>query len=84
MYFHLPFRADDWLLYCVRGSINYGGRGLGLGQLFDKEGRLVVSTVQEGLLRYNVSAPNIFIFHKNEDKQNKDNAEEKEERKSNL
>eukprot|EP01089_Gocevia_fonbrunei_P014179 TRINITY_DN3820_c0_g1_i1.p1 TRINITY_DN3820_c0_g1~~TRINITY_DN3820_c0_g1_i1.p1 ORF type:complete len:324 (-),score=37.52 TRINITY_DN3820_c0_g1_i1:26-997(-) len=51
MYFHHPFRADEWLLYSVRGTINSGGRGLAFGEFFDRAGTLVVSTVQEGMLR---------------------------------
>ncbi|WP_037579152.1 acyl-CoA thioesterase [Phaeacidiphilus oryzae] len=51
MWFHRPFRADDWLLYTQESPVAGGGRGLGTGQIFDREGRLVVSVVQEGLFR---------------------------------
>lgn len=51
MWFHQPFRADDWLLYQQQSPIAVGGRGLAHGQLFDQQGRLVVSVMQEGLFR---------------------------------
>jgi acyl-CoA thioesterase-2 len=51
MWFHGPFRADDWLLYTQESPVARGGRGLGTGQIFDRDGRLVVSVVQEGLFR---------------------------------
>ncbi len=50
LWFHRPFRADDWFLYdCVSPSAS-GGRGLATGRLF-AAGRHVASAVQEGLLR---------------------------------
>ncbi|GAA2255986.1 MULTISPECIES: acyl-CoA thioesterase [Kitasatospora] len=51
MWFHRPFRADDWLLYQQESPIAHGARGLARGQIFDRKGRLVVSVVQEGLFR---------------------------------
>ncbi len=51
MWFHRPFRADDWLLYAQTSPSSSGARGLGQGQLWTRDGRLVVSVVQEGLLR---------------------------------
>ena len=51
MWFHRPFRADDWLLYDQSSPSLSGGRGLGIGRLFTRDGRHVVSMVQEGLLR---------------------------------
>ncbi|MBV2151280.1 acyl-CoA thioesterase II [Kitasatospora sp. SUK 42] len=51
MWFHRPFRADDWLLYQQESPIAHGARGLARGQLFDRSGQLVVSVVQEGLFR---------------------------------
>jgi acyl-CoA thioesterase-2 len=51
MWFHRPFRFDDWLLYAVDSPSASGGRGLVLGRFFDRQGRLVASTAQEGLLR---------------------------------
>jgi acyl-CoA thioesterase II len=51
MWFHRPFRADQWLLYAQESPIAAGGRGLARGQVFTSEGDLVVSVVQEGLIR---------------------------------
>ncbi|MGA2803931.1 MAG: acyl-CoA thioesterase II [Acidimicrobiales bacterium] len=51
MWFHRPFRADRWLLVDQDSPNAYGARGLARGLIFDEEGRLVVSLVQEGLLR---------------------------------
>jgi len=51
MWFHRPFRADDWLLYVQDSPSASGARGYCRGSIFDRQGRLVASTVQEGLMR---------------------------------
>jgi acyl-CoA thioesterase-2 len=51
MWFHRPFRTDGWLLYDQDTPSSSGGRGLGRGRIFDRAGRLVATTVQEGLVR---------------------------------
>jgi acyl-CoA thioesterase-2 len=51
MWFHRPFRADHWLLYDQESPIAAGARGLARGQVFTEAGDLVVSVVQEGLVR---------------------------------
>ena len=51
MWFHRPFRADDWFLYAQRSPAAAGGRGLATGQIFTRDGQLAVSVVQEGLVR---------------------------------
>jgi acyl-CoA thioesterase-2 len=51
MWFHRSFRADRWLLYAQESPVAYGGRGLARGQVFTAEGQLVVSVMQEGLIR---------------------------------
>ena len=51
MWFHRPFRVDEWLLYSCDSPTAQGGRGLARGQFFDRGGRLVASTAQEGLIR---------------------------------
>jgi acyl-CoA thioesterase-2 len=51
MWFHRPFRFDDWLLYVVDSPSASGARGLVRGQFFDRQGRLVASCAQEGLIR---------------------------------
>jgi acyl-CoA thioesterase-2 len=50
MWFHRPFRADRWLLYAQESPSAAGARGLASGEVF-QEGRLVVSVMQEGLIR---------------------------------
>ena len=51
MWFHRPFRADEWLLY-VQDSPNLAGsRGFARGLIFARDGTLVASVAQEGLLR---------------------------------
>ena len=51
LWFHRSFRADDWLLYSIDSPSAQGSRGLARGQVFDRDGRLVASTAQEGLIR---------------------------------
>jgi acyl-CoA thioesterase-2 len=51
MWFHRPFRADQWLLYAQESPVSAGARGLARGELYTREGQLVVSVVQEGLIR---------------------------------
>ncbi len=51
MWFHRPFRADRWLLYAQDSPVAYGGRGLARGEVFTEQGELVLSVVQEGLIR---------------------------------
>lgn len=51
MWFHRKFRFDDWLLYAIDSPSASGGRGLVRGQVFNREGVLVASTIQEGVMR---------------------------------
>ena len=51
MWFHRPFRADRWLLYAQHSPASGGARGLATGEVFTQDGDLVVSVVQEGLIR---------------------------------
>ena len=51
MWFHRPFRVDEWLLYSIDSPSASGARGFTRGNIFDQEGKLVASVVQEGLLR---------------------------------
>ena len=51
LWFHRPFRADDWLLYSIDSPSAQRSRGLARGQIYDRDGRLVASTAQEGLIR---------------------------------
>ncbi len=51
MWFHRPFRADDWLLYAQDSPNSMGGRGLSRGLVFTRGGALVATVMQEGLIR---------------------------------
>jgi len=51
MWFHAPFRADDWLLYVQEAPVTAGARGLARGHIYRHDGRLEVSVVPEGLIR---------------------------------
>lgn len=51
MWFHRGFRLDDWLLYSCDSPNAMGGRGLSRGLIYDRAGRLVASTAQEGVIR---------------------------------
>ena len=51
LWFHRPFRADEWLLYAIDSPSAQGARGLARGQVFDRAGHLVASTAQEGMIR---------------------------------
>jgi acyl-CoA thioesterase-2 len=51
MWFHRPFRADEWLLYAQDTPSASGARGLARGLVFREDGALVASVVQEGLIR---------------------------------
>ncbi|MEO0495194.1 MAG: acyl-CoA thioesterase II [Actinomycetota bacterium] len=51
MWFHGPFRADEWLLYDQHTPAASGARGLATGRVFTQDGRLVANVVQEGLIR---------------------------------
>ena len=51
MWFHRPFRVDQWLLYTMESPNASGARGLALGRFFTTEGVLVASAAQEGLVR---------------------------------
>ncbi len=51
MWFHRPVRVDDWLLYCMDSPSASGARGFTRGSIFTRDGRLVASTAQEGLIR---------------------------------
>jgi acyl-CoA thioesterase-2 len=51
MWFHRPFRADEWLLYDQRSPSASGGRGLGQARIYTRDGRLAISVIQEGVVR---------------------------------
>jgi acyl-CoA thioesterase-2 len=51
LWFHRPFRADEWLLYAEDSPSASGGRGFTRGALYTRDGTLVASSAQEGLIR---------------------------------
>jgi acyl-CoA thioesterase-2 len=51
MWFHRPFRVDQWLLYATEPVSTSNARGLSRGSLYNYEGELIASTIQEGLIR---------------------------------
>eukprot|EP00842_Homolaphlyctis_polyrhiza_P003691 jgi/Hompol1/4322/HPOL_001576-RA len=56
MWFHAPFRADEWLLYVMESPRSVGGRGYAHSRIYTQDGRLVVSTAQEARRSVNVFA----------------------------
>ncbi|XP_047324200.1 acyl-CoA hydrolase 2-like [Impatiens glandulifera] len=51
MWFHRQFRADEWILYSMTSPTAINARGLCIGQMFNRKGELIVSLIQEGLIR---------------------------------
>ena len=56
LWLHRPFRADDWLLYAQDSPSGHGARGFCRGSIFTRDGALVASVAQEGLMRERTSA----------------------------
>jgi acyl-CoA thioesterase-2 len=52
MWFHRPFRMDEWLLYVMESPSASNARGLSIGKVFTRDGRLAATVAQEGLIRY--------------------------------
>ena len=57
IWFHRPFRMDQWLLFCMDSPNASGGRGLTFAQVFDQSGVLVATVAQEGLIRLRATPP---------------------------
>lgn len=57
LWFHRPFRADEWLLYAQDSPSMSGSRGFSRGLIFSRDGTLIASVAQEGLLRQRRSEP---------------------------
>ena len=51
LWFHRPARADEWLLYCTDSPWSGSGRGFNRGRIFSRDGTLVASVAQEGMIR---------------------------------
>ena len=56
LWYHRPFHADEWLLYVQDSPNAYGARGFCRGSIYTREGELIASVVQEGLMRQRRSA----------------------------
>ncbi|WP_438803395.1 acyl-CoA thioesterase [Nocardia brevicatena] len=52
IWFHRPFRFDEWALYCTESPVAAGSRGLATGRFYSRGGDLLATTVQEGLIRH--------------------------------
>ena len=57
MWFHRPVRVDEWLLYVLDSPTSSGSRGFARGSIFSRDGVLVASTAQEGLVRRRKEEP---------------------------
>jgi acyl-CoA thioesterase-2 len=57
LWFHRDFRADHWLLYSQDSPSAHGARGFTRGSVFDRQGTLVASVAQEGLIRLATRPP---------------------------
>ncbi len=51
IWFHRPFRADEWWLYDQWSPAAHGGRGLAFAEVYTQDGTLVATVAQEGLIR---------------------------------
>lgn len=51
MWFHRPARVDEWVLYTQSAPSAQGGRGLGVGHMFNEQGQLLATVGQEGMIR---------------------------------
>lgn len=52
VWFHRPFRFDDWVLYSTSSPVAADSRGLGIGHYFDRSGQLLATVVQEGIVKH--------------------------------
>lgn len=51
IWFHVPTRADEWLLYDIHSPRTQQGRGMAFGRIYNRQGILVATTAQEGVVR---------------------------------
>jgi acyl-CoA thioesterase-2 len=57
IWLHRPFRADDWLLYVIDSPVSHGARGFARGAVYTRQGDLVATVAQEGLMRLRPTDP---------------------------
>ena len=62
MWFHEPFRADQWLLYYQDSPYSGGARGFNRGSFYTQDGRLIASATQEGLMRLHQSSCSVELY----------------------
>jgi acyl-CoA thioesterase-2 len=58
MWYHREVRMDEWLLYAMASPSAGKARGLAIGRVFTRDGKLVATVAQEGLIRYRGPARN--------------------------
>ena len=51
MWFHRQARADDWVLYAQQSPSAQSGRGLAIGRMFGRDGTMIATVAQEGMIR---------------------------------
>lgn len=51
MWFHAPFKADEWLLFDMKSAKLAGARGMNIGYIYNSSGELSITTAQEALIR---------------------------------
>ena len=51
IWFHRPFRADEWMLYITQSPSAFGARGMNMGAIYAEDGTLIASVAQESLMR---------------------------------
>ena len=56
LWIHRPFRWDDWILYAQDSPSGSGSRGFCRGALYSRDGKLIASTAQEGLMRQRMTS----------------------------
>lgn len=61
LWFHRPFRADEWLLYAQESPSASGARGMARGTIFAQDGRLIASVSQEGLVRRSAAPSRVSV-----------------------
>ena len=57
MWFHAPFKTDEWMLYAQDSPFSGGARGFNRGSFYTQDGRLIASAAQEGLIRLHRKVP---------------------------
>ncbi len=55
MWYHRPFKMNDWLLYAIESPNASATRGLVRGEIYNRNGELVATAVQEGVMRFSKS-----------------------------